>query len=279
MFRRRTDQVYSTLQQVQRRITEQTGMGEPDISNTPPVVTGRQPLEQALPSGSPPMVPPVSTPVSAQPSPISSLAPTAPILPNPIIPVAPSGSLNPGVNMNSSVNPGNFPSTGRIAPNVGKRYVLQLSGDMAMLLMVVWIASMAAMFMLGQYWRSVGGAGLAAGPAGNREVPVENAGPRQGDAILLLQSVPTATVESLSFFEESARKLNDYVKQNSSRGWKPYFGVRKPINGGVELAYGLVNGTWGINQNDFADIAKILSQPQSKGGAGYGQARWIKVDN
>jgi hypothetical protein len=268
MFRRRTDQVYSTLQQVQRRITEQAGGGEPDIAAAPATpMVGRQPLEQALPSG-------------VQNAPV----PTAPVLSTSVPNAAYTPTFSPAAPITpipapASLTPGNYPGIGRNTPTLSKRYVLQLSGDMAMLLMVVWIASMAAMFMLGQYWRSVGGAGLAAGPAGNREAPVENAGPRQGDAILLLQSVPSATVESVSFFEERARSLNDFVNKNNNRGWKPYFGVRKPVNGGVELAYGLVNGTWGINQNDFVEFAKLLAQPTSKGGAGYGQARWIKVDN
>ena len=37
MFRRRTDQVYSTLQQVQRRITEQTGGGQHQLDELRPV--------------------------------------------------------------------------------------------------------------------------------------------------------------------------------------------------------------------------------------------------
>ncbi len=253
MFRRRTDQVYSTLQQVQRRITEQAGMADPqDPVATQPVV-GRQPLEQVLPSGVPVVMPQVAQ-TGIQPP---NIPPTAVVQP-------PSQSyLNPGAV--------------RLGPG-GKRYVLQLSGDMAMLLLVVWIASMAVMFVLGQYWRTSGGAGLAAGPAGNRDVAAAPVGKRQGDTILLLQSAPNATVESVSFFEERARSLNDFVRQNNKAGWKPYFGVRKPVNGGVELAFGVVDGAWGVNQSDYIEFAKLLSQPLDKRGAGYGQARWIKVE-
>jgi hypothetical protein len=50
------------------------------------------------------------------------------------------------------------------------------------------------------------------------------------------------------------------------------------VNGGVELAFGLVDGVWGINQSEFIEFAKLLSQPTAQGGAGYGQARWIKLD-
>jgi hypothetical protein len=240
MFRRRTDQVYSTLQQVQRRITEQSGqatehgdlLAEKPSPPSPPVVN-LQPLAQALPGG--------------QPAPAGSVP--VPQLPN------------------------------RLAPPPGKRYVLQVSGDLAMLLVVMWLISMALMFVLGQHWRSSGGAGLAAGAAGNREMEAPKVTPkRQGDAIYILQSQPNATVESVQYFEERARQLNDYVRQNPGRGWKPYFGVRKPANGGVELAFGLVDGVWGINQNEFLAFAKLLADPTAKGGGGFGSARWVKAD-
>jgi hypothetical protein len=261
MFRRRTDQVYSTLQQVQRRITEQTGMADQHDPLIQQPVVGRQPLEQVLPSGQAEMAPPVGQGGGQNGIPSPGVINSS-FTQSPSTPSTP-GYLNPGA--------------ARLGPG-GKRYVLQLSGDMAMLLLVVWIASMAVMFVLGQYWRTTGGAGLAAGPAGNRDVATTPVGKRHGDHILLLQSAPTATVESVNFFEERARSLNDFVRQNNKAGWKPYFGVRKPNNGGVELAFGVVDGAWGINQSDYIDFAKLLSQPTAKGGAGYGQARWVKIE-
>src|SRR5271170_5135522 len=67
MFRRRTDQVYSTLQQVQRRITEQSGVSSPPgeeakadaLTGVAPQVS-LQPLAQALPQnrGAPPPLQP-----------------------------------------------------------------------------------------------------------------------------------------------------------------------------------------------------------------------------
>lgn len=242
MFRRRTDQVYSTLQQVQRRITEQNGpQTEPgDLApGQPSAAVNLQPLSQALPTG--------GVPVAAQ----------QPALHPPFAGV-PAARMPPG----------------------GNRYVLQVSGDLAMLLVVMWLISMAVMFVLGQHWRSSGGAGLAPGAAGNRETPTVTANPgkRLGDWVYLLQSQPNATVEASQFFEERARSLNDFVRQNPNRGWKPYFGVRKPANGGVELAYGLVDGVWGIDQTDFVAFAKLLADPTSKGGGGFASARWVKVD-
>jgi hypothetical protein len=243
MFRRRTDQVYSTLQQVQRRITEQNG----------------NPVEHADPL----------LPASLQPQPAVNLQPLSQALPsggNVAVALTPQPQAFAGM------------PAARLGP-AGKRYVLQVSGDLAMLLVVMWLISMALMFVLGQHWRSSGGAGLAAGAAGNRELPGNiPAAKRQGDWVYVLQSQPNATVESSQFFEERARSLNDFVRQNANRGWKGYFGVRKPSNGGVELAYGLVDGVWGIDQAEFVAFAKLLADPTSKGGGGYASARWVKVD-
>lgn len=247
MFRRRTDQVYSTLQQVQRRITEQSGQApeqadiEPSVTTQP--VVNLQPLSQALPSGG--VVPP---PPALNPAPAA--APFA------------------GV------------QTNRLGP-AGNRYVLQVSGDLAMLLVVIWLISMALMFVLGQHWRSSGGAGLAPGPAGSRETanaPVAP-GKRQGDWALVLTSFPNSTKEHESYCEAEARRLNDAMRQpqNLARGWKPFFGVRKPANGGIELVYGLVDGVWGIDKNDFLTLAKALGEPPPNG-AGFSSARWMKVD-
>jgi hypothetical protein len=245
MFRRRTDQVYSTLQQVQRRITEQSGQApeqadiEPSVTTQP--VVNLQPLSQALPSG--------------------GVVPTQSAL-NP----APAAAPFAGV------------QTNRLGP-AGNRYVLQVSGDLAMLLVVIWLISMALMFVLGQHWRSSGGAGLAPGPAGNRDTATAAVAPgkRQGDWIYVLLSQTTATVEATQFFEERARNLNEFVRQNANRGWKPYFSVRKPVNGGIELAFGYADGVWGIDQAEFVAFAKILAEPQPKGG-GFASARWVKVD-
>lgn len=241
MFRRRTDQVYSTLQQVQRRITEQNGMpaeaGEPLApSGQPPGPVNLQPLSQALPTGGTPAVP-------AQP-----------------------------------VQPFAGVAANRLAPG-GNRYVLQVSGDLATLLVVMWLISMALMFVLGQQWRPSAGAGLASGPAGSREAVQAAPAPakRLGDWLYILESRPNSPVEIVNSYEQRARELNEYVMKNAQvqPGWKPYFGVRKPDNGGIELVFGAVDrGVFGIDRTEFVEFAKMLSEPA---GGGYASARWVKV--
>jgi hypothetical protein len=237
MFRRRTDQVYSTLQQVQRRITEQTGVSSP-------------PGEEAKPES-------LSGPI-----PQVSLQPLAQALPQN------RGALPP------------FQAPPYL-PNSSKRYVLQLSGDLAMLLMVAWLSSMALMFVLGKNWRASPGAGLAPGPAGERSVPSETlpAAPRrQGDWVLVLQSSPTATAEYETYFQSRANSLNDFVRRDHTHGWKPYFGVRKPNSGGIQLVFGDVDGQFGVVRDDFLAFATLLAKPEKDGGASYGSASWVRIE-
>jgi hypothetical protein len=237
MFRKRTDQVYSTLQQVQRRITEQAGgtaqVGDEFRSPVQPqqsLVT-LQPLSQALPMQSP-----------AAPAPVQPLPPA-------------------------------------VAP--GKRYVLQLSGDLAMLLMVVWLVSMALMFYLGKNWHPGAGAGLAPGDAGHRESAAAEAPPvrRQGDYIYVLISEPTVTPKNEAEYRSLAQHWNEVVERNPGRGWKPYFDVRKPGNGGIELVFGSVDGQFGINKDEFVAFADLLSKPVSSHGGGFLRARWVRIDD
>lgn len=239
MFRRRTDQVYSTLQQVQRRITEQTGGGQPQLEEV-------RPTAPAMPAA--PVSPGVNLQPLSQALPQQQAAPLAP---------PPTPSLTP------------FMGQG------GKRYVLQLSGDMAMLLMVVWLLSMALMFYFGQHWKGSAVAGVGA-PL--NEVAGAGASKRQGDHLLLLKSTPNATVESENAFQEQAAQLNAFMAKNASRGWKPYFGVLKPKkSGGLHLVFGVVDGTPGIAKEDFLAFAELLAKPQGQGGGGFGSASWVDL--
>ena len=239
MFRRRTDQVYSTLQQVQRRITEQNGgqsdLGEVSPANQPMPSVTVQPLSQALPSGAMPTSP------AQVPQPFAGI-------------------------------PAN-----RMA-SAGNRYVLQVSGELATTLVVMWLITMALMFFLGQHLRSNSGAGFAAGTTGNRDVQAPSSLKRQGDWVYILDSNSTMTAQSMHAIEQRARELNDFVLKNPTSGWKAYFGVRKPDNGGVELVFGEVDrAVFGIDKSVFEAFAKMLSQPTAKNGGGYASARWVKV--
>jgi hypothetical protein len=237
MFRRRTDQVYSTLQQVQRRITEQTGGALPPAEESktesfggPVPQVSLQPLSQALPQNRG-----ASPPFQAPP----------------------------------------------YLPNSSKRYVMQISGDLAGLLMVAWLVSMALMFVLGKNWRASPGAGLAPGQAGERVPPSEPpAAPtrRQGDWVLVLQSSPTATAEYETYFQSRANSLNEVVRRDHSNRWKPYFGVRRPSSGGIQLVFGEVDGQFGVSRDEFLSLASLLAKPEKDGGGNFASEVWVKVE-
>ncbi len=237
MFRRRTDQVYSTLQQVQRRITEQTGVSSPpaeeakaDTFGGPVPQVSLQPLAQALPQnrGAPP-------PLQAPP----------------------------------------------YRTNGSKRYVVQVSADLAMLLMVVWFVSMALMFVLGKNWRASPGAGPAPGLAGDRIPPSEPVAAtprRQGDWVLVLMSYPTVSAEYETYLQSRANTLNDVVRRDHVHGWKPYFGVRKPSSGGIQLVFGEVDGQFGVVRDDFLAFATLMAKSGKEGGGDFGSASWVRIE-
>ena len=175
----------------------------------------------------------------------------------------------------SSPMPLPVPSLMPLIGQGGKRYVLQLSGDMAMLLMVMWLLSMALMFYFGQHWKNSAVAGVGASSA---DVALPGGAKRQGDHLLLLESMQTATVENEKYYQEKAVRLNDFMTKNASRGWKPYFGVLKPKkSGGLHLVFGVVEGTPGIAKEDFLAFAELLAKPQSLSGGGFGSASWVEL--
>ncbi len=244
MFRRRTDQVYSTLQQVQRRITEQTGAADDARAEAAAALSAQplvnlQPLATALPATR------VGAPEAGLQAPPPPLQPAFPRL-----------------------------------PTSERRYVLQLSGEIALTLAVVWILSIVLAFVLGQRLRGAG-AGLASGEAGGR-TPSESAVPAtvsadHGDFVLELLSSPQDDAETASRFEALAKGLNDSVRGSANPTYKPYFGVRRSVSGSVQLVFGLIDNVFGVNRERFATFADIISKPRTANGAGYTNARWVQV--
>jgi hypothetical protein len=241
MFRRRTDQVYATLQQVQRRITEQSGSGTPNLEAKPSSPQPFSPLQDALPR--------------TQLKPLVAHQPEPPSLPSQML-----------------------------APQ--RRFVVPLSGQLAVTLIVLWIASCALCFVLGQHDRdrrapgaAAASEGFASGDAGNRDVPTDAAPTKPlGSDLLVLNQVLDVTPEQERKFDEQAQQLNDIMLKNPQKGWKPWFGVRKPTNGGLQLVFGEVaEGQFGIVKKDFEEFGRMMAQPPPKGG-GYGKATWLKVN-
>ena len=245
MFRRKTDQVYATLQQVQRRLTDATqgGEGEGEIFGARPKL--------------PPSLP--SDPLRA----VTAQAQAAIGLTSPP-PVASPPS----------------PSTG----SFHRRNALQFSGELATVLFLLWVVTLTVAFFIGKH---VGGraavvdpgAGYAAGEAGSRattrkalEAEGTTSTTKLGAHVLVLQSVARSNAESESKLGTNARQLNEFAEKNPQQGFKPWFAVRKPGNGGLQLVYGLVNGSFGIDKDGNASLADTFDR------AGYKDAHWVRVD-
>jgi hypothetical protein len=266
--RRRTDQVYSTLQQVQqqvqRRMSEQ-GDAVPRAPQAKSLATQVQPaVPQILPAPSPTTAPATApTVVPAAPLNEASATPAAPSVP-PTQPVSPATSRYPS------------PQTTAFHPNGPRRYVLQLSTEVALSLGVVWLLTIGIAFAAGRWQAGGPGAGIAAGPAGNRET-LESAVPpsREKQFVLVLQSQPYSPTMENSL-RNAASAWNGWATKNPQRGVQPYFSVRKTKAGQVELFYGNVGGKPGVGRD--ATLGEFMAKPQSQGGGGFASAAWVAVD-
>lgn len=278
MFRRRTDQVYSTLQQVQRRITEQTGTSMPPggpIKAMPPIAI---PPSGMSPVSSVPQVPltasddPALSPTPASPPvfvPIAESYISAPTAPLPARLAPAPVTMPPAANPTPTMYP---PASG------SRHYIIQLSAEMAMTIVVMWFLSLAICFYLGMRAGNGSGAGLAAGLAGNREVSESAAQPadKPGALVVLVLDTAPATSSTRSSYGQSAKKWNDWASINPSYGVRPWFGVREPRNGNIELVYGLMGGKFGLPGKDLK-LGEFFSRP-APDGPGFGRATWHTVE-
>jgi hypothetical protein len=256
MFRRRTtDQVYATLQQVQRRITEQGG--------GPPAPAGARPLAAIPPR-------PLQTNQNLGGNP-----------------------LLPGTGLGPNLRPASFPGDGEEAAAVNllppapvhPRGTLHIPLQLAITIFLLWLGTVIAAALLGMRMGSKGEAAETRPPV-VAEKPAEKPsdpespppGRRLGDSLYVLKTVPTASAVVRQQWQAEADNLNNIMRQNEARGWKPYFKLREPVNGGLELVFGWANGTYGIERAKFEELARLLAAPKSKNGGGYGTAKWMAVE-
>ena len=229
MFRRRTDQVYATLQQVQRRITEQAGGQTPAdgsaIVPSAPVAQTISPLHETLGRQARPQLVQIQPEIPPPPMQLPSLQ--------------------------------------------GNDGFLSISKQMAVTLVVLWISCCVFFFWIGQHSadrHEAASAGYAAGEAGNREGSANaaadaGAGHPLGDYVLVLDSVPSWTQEAEDRYRSEVAELNAIMVKNTARGWKPWFGIRKPDSGELELVFGEVAPeVYGVNKADFTDFALLLKK-------------------
>jgi|GEM_PF-3436652 len=250
MFRRKTDQVYATLQQVQRRISQANQGGgdglEQDVTFAPARrQTAGNPgiAETAVPNDAP------MVKVSAEESPrIDAPMPA----PSPM--------------MSKVASAATLPAAWQAAP---RRPSLVLPWEAASIIFLLWLGSLVGVFFIG---RQVGhrAEAVASGPVLSREAFTTNGSaaqkPRQ---ILLLDSVPRASAAVESRFRGDVERLNQFARQNARHGYQPWFSVRKPTSGGLQLIFGETDGVLGVDPADFTALAAGLKT------AGYKDPRWV----
>lgn len=248
MFRRRTtDQVYATLQQVQRRITE--GANSPGTAPIARPTTARVAHPTSLPGEG-------GRPATGSYTP--SAAPGTARVPDPALVAAAQAQLQP-------------PPSGRL--------VLHIPIGLASTMALVWLLTLVLAFLMGQIGARPGPAGEPAAAAAAGEPARGEAAPakRAGEWILVLKSVPNPTPELRTQWQREVDRLNAYVRQNEARGWKPFFALREPPSGQIEFVFGKADGQFGVDRAAFEDFAKLMATPPPKGG-GYASAKWVKAE-
>ena len=289
MFRRRTtDQVYATLQQVQRRITEAGGNGP----GQPPASGGG---------------PGASAPAGARqltgfaPRPLQTHTGLGQGQPAGLLP-GPGGSIGHGLPpAGPNLRPTAFPATsggdpdGEQLPSATMlvpapshpRGTLHLPLQIAITLFLLWIVTLIAAWWLGMRQ------GRNDGPVEQRSVatlPADHGKPqdpegapatgRLGDSLFVLEAVPSFDAATKASWQKEVDRLNALMtssEQMAAKGWKPYFHLREPENGGLQFVYGYANGQYGIDRAKFEDLARVLAAPRAKGGGGHTSAKWMSV--
>jgi hypothetical protein len=245
MFRRRTDQVYATLQQVQRRISQQTASG--DLAN-----------EVVMPRGGTAILPP-----PAMPAPL--MAPTTMPL---SAPGAASDPLRQGPALGAPIT-APMESAFQLP---ARRPSLSLPWEAASVLFFVWLGSLVGVFFFGRHL-GAHAAQVAAGPrpqvAAISDNPAASASSAAPHYVLLLASVSKPTADNEARLRADAERLNRFAEQNRAHGYQPWFALRRSPDGSLQLVFGKTDEGFGIDKEPFAALAEALDR------AGYRGARWV----
>ncbi len=246
MFRRRTtDQVYATLQQVQRRITEQGG----NAPAGPPLA--RAPVTVPLGGGRPTL----ANPLTLGQSPAPADRPTS--FPGTAQDVAPEPPV------------GGYP-----------KGTLHLPIPMAVTLFLLWLVSLVATALIA--YRVADRQPTDSVASNEVRLPAKSADPespppgrRLGNSLFVLKQLTRFDAATRAAWQAEAENMNRSIstEANARRGWRPYFAVREPVNGGLQLVFGFANGQFGIERKEFeALLQREIPRPS------FPTATWMSVD-
>lgn len=157
--------------------------------------------------------------------------------------------------------------------NAGKDgWSVTISAQLLSLLIIIGVLALALMFWLGM---TVGRPTYTEARAVAAPV-VDTAPPLTGRHILILDQKARPTPKDREDFQKKAEDLNRIIKATPALGGKPWIAVREPDSGQLQLAFGSVDGVWGVDRKAFADFTRVMMTPRPKGG-GYGSAQWVEL--
>jgi hypothetical protein len=221
MFRRKTDQVYSTLQSVQRRITEQSG-AEPAAKPATQQVPAMYPFNQDA----------VKPPAKSDTTPVPALAKRQALHLSPelastlavlwMITVVMAFVLGRAQGHKNQEDPGAGYATGA-AGNREPKSATPVVKDVA--------------------------------PAASDP---RYTMPGRGGDVLVLASVARADTKTEQGFVDRAKALNENAAPAFKDGYRAWFGVRHPSSGGLQLVFGYLNGQFGVDRKQFETLADVL---------------------
>jgi hypothetical protein len=278
LFRRQTDEVFTTLQQVQRRLSQHTEGADALVRQPPttPTYAGANVRLVTNPDH----------PVAVGGERVARGDGFAADNVRAASDVPPVDWLSPrSFGQTSARIPDNLPEGGMPSPR-GVRIGTEVLATMA----VVWLLTVVVAFIAGQQTASTDAPPVAMDDGGNYRVPSGGGtagvpgggGDRSGgDAalggrfVLVLKSARTSTPEIEKEFQSLAERLNQAVNnpQSQADGYRPWFGVRRPDSGGIQLVFGEIEGRFGIDHT--STIAERVYQDLK--GKYFRDAMWVQV--
>lgn len=304
MFRKKTDLVYSTLQQVQRRMTNQTESGQSQSASQGASRSPRSQVEASMSSGKLPYTGQPQVQGQQQPGTerIQSVGGpfttpqvrrgTDPGLSqtgsgaHPISAPAPT-SITGGEGLMSSPTVTPAGASGNYAQGI------LLTFPILCVMSLLWIVSIIIAYKLGPIVMAPSGEQTTAlasveraeGTAGDgpdrskprQAIPANTSRtvhPARGHDILVLQSVSTMKAKARQQFERKAKSYNEAARRQPHL-LKPYFGVRNTRNNGLQLYFGFKDGNIGVKKANFPGVKEQMKGANNK--RGYPDAYWMTL--
>ncbi len=259
MFRKQTDQVYETLQQVQRSMSHYSEGGSSWAGNPQDQQTGAQgqassPFEvggQQVRTGSEASRQTLNKPVGSSYETQADVA---------------AGHTTPGTSFILNKN----------GPAVG----MHISMPLAATLFVFWLLTVGVAFRLGSMTTDSTEnplVGQAPNDAGDRVITPEkeslnpgvpgapqqpsHSSRSQGPDYIVLASSASNGSSIRREYEKHRKALNDYAQKHPDRVQGELFGLRYPSSGGIQLIFGAQNdGTIGVDKSQYGKTYDFLVQ-------------------